>query len=151
MKVENTALCLEKYHKDERHLCLLSLIFNKLSKYVCLINNTHISICQMWLQVMELQSILLCLLGICIHYWRIYMSEVKMSSPKFHRMWSVYTFWYVNILNVSSSYWRFYDLIMFFLGIFIYYILLHVWNVTTSPNFYKLFVTAEDQRWKDVH
>ena len=36
-----TALCLKKYHKNERHLCLVAYIFTKLSQNVCIII-THI-------------------------------------------------------------------------------------------------------------
>ena len=36
--VNSTAKCLKKYHKNERHLCLVAYIFTKLSQNVCLIN-----------------------------------------------------------------------------------------------------------------
>ena len=44
-QVDNTALCLKKYRKNEWHLCLVAHIFTKHSQNVCLIN-THILICQ---------------------------------------------------------------------------------------------------------
>ena len=53
----------KKYHKNGRHLRLVADIFTKLSQIVCLIN-TDMSICHIWLQVME------CLL-ILLRFWRI--------------------------------------------------------------------------------
>ena len=49
-----------------------------------------------------------------IHVWS------SVSSPKFHRLfvWSLYTFWYVNIPSVTAGYIRFSDLIVFFFGNF---------------------------------
>ena len=37
-QVDNTALCLKKYHKNERHLRLVAYTFTKHSHNVCLIN-----------------------------------------------------------------------------------------------------------------
>ena len=42
-QVENIALCLNKYHKNERHLCLVTNSFTRLSQNVCLIS-THLFI-----------------------------------------------------------------------------------------------------------
>ena len=36
--ISETALCLKKYHKNERHLCLVVHLLSKLSQNVCLIN-----------------------------------------------------------------------------------------------------------------
>ena len=49
--------------------------------------------------------------------------------------------------NVTASYGMPLDFIAFF-GDF--YVLLHVWNVITSSNFYKLCVRAEVYGWKFV-
>ena len=56
-------------------------------------------------------------------------------SPNFYRLWVwlMYTFWYVNMLNVTAGYGR---------------LLQHVWNVVASSNFYKLCVKVEVYRWK---
>ena len=61
-QVSNTAICLKKCHKNEWHLRFITHIYTKLSQNLCLIINTHnfdISICHMWLQVMERPLILL--------------------------------------------------------------------------------------------
>ena len=67
------------------------------------------------MQAMECPLILLRVLGILI----------IVSSPNIHRLciWLMYTFWYINMPNVTAGYVRFSDLIASF-GIF--HILLHV-------------------------
>ena len=67
----------------------------------------------MWLQVMKRPLILLRLLGIFIQYWRVFST---VSSPKLHRLcvWLMYTFWNVNMPNVTAGYGRFSDSIAFF-------------------------------------
>ena len=95
--------------------------------------------CQMWLQVKEYHLILLRFSG---HFHTLLTSInvwIIVSSPKFHRLcvWSMHTFWYVIMPYVTAGYGRFSDLIVFFGN---FHILLNVWNVITSPNFYKLCI-----------
>ena len=40
-----TDICMKKCHKNERHLCLVTLIFIKLSQIMCLID-IHIMVCK---------------------------------------------------------------------------------------------------------
>ena len=83
----------------------------------------YISICQIWLQVMERSFILLRFLSILKHTWRAFMSEVL--------------YVWLNVPNVIAGYGKFSDSIDF-LGIFIYY-----YMFDTLYN-----VKAEVYRWK---
>ena len=113
----------KKFHKNERHLSLVTHTFTKLSQNVCLINK-HILVywharynCRLWKA----------LWFYCV------------SSPNFHRLcvWLMYTFWNVNMPIVTAGYGRFSDSIAFF----VYFS--YVWNDISSSNFYKLYVKAE--------
>ena len=54
-------------------------------------------------------------------YW-VFSYIIDDHSPNFHILFFLllYIFWYVNMPNVSVGYGSFSDLIVFFLGIFIY-------------------------------
>ena len=72
-------------------------------------------------------------LGIFIHFWRPFMSELLVN---FHRLcvWSIQTFWYVNMPDVTGGYGRFSDLI----EIFFFCILLSM-NLTFKYYFQYIF------------
>ena len=131
-QVENIAVYLKK--KSQKWM---AFVFGKLSQNMCLFN-IYILIyryvrcdCKLWNApwcycVFSYVHILLT----TIHDWII------VSSPKFHRLyvWLIYTFWYINLPNVTAGYGRFSDLISFFGN---FNILLQIWNAITSPNLYK--------------
>ena len=54
----------------------------------------------------------------------------------------MYIFWYVNISDVTVCYGKSSDLNKFFGNL---KILLHIWNIIPSPNFYKLNASLLDK------
>ena len=95
------------YHKNERKMSLVTHIFTKFSRNVCLIN-AHILIywyarchCKLW-KVYNFIAFFgyFHILLTSNHIWSI------MSSPSFHRscVWLMYKFWCVNMQNVTASY-----------------------------------------------
>ena len=117
--MKKNVLCLKKYYKNERNLCFGN-IFNKLPHDVCLLN-MHILIywcarcnCKLWNTAFLYFHTLFMIL---IHVW------IVKASPNFHRLcaWLIYTFWYVNMPNVTEDYGRLSDLISVFWEFFIYF------------------------------
>ena len=121
-QIGNTALCMKKYHKNEQHLCLVTHSFTKLSQNMCLINMVYqYANCRTPLD-------LIFFFGIFIHNWHVWKI---VSLPNFYRLcvWLIYTFLYVNMLNMTAGSW-------FNCVYGNFHILLHVGNVKTSSNFY---------------
>ena len=104
--------------------------------------HTNVWICQMWMQIMECLLILLRFLWVFSYIIDENSSLKTLSSPNLHRLcvWLIYTFWYVNMSNMTAGYWRF-SYLFAFLGIF--NILQHVWSDISLSNFYKLYIKAE--------
>ena len=47
-------------------------------------------------------------LGIFVYYYWLFMSEVLYLPPNFHScVYSIYTFWYVDMSDVTTSYGEF--------------------------------------------
>ena len=83
---KNIDLCLKKFHKNERHLSLVTHSFPKFSQNICLIN-THILIywnarcsCKLWKAIW---FYCVFFLGILIHYWLVFMSKVLYLNQTF--------------------------------------------------------------------
>ena len=139
-QVETLPYVWKKYYKNERHFCLVTHIFAKLSQNVCLFN-MHILMywharcnCKLWNAIRFYFDFL----G---HF--IYIDEYACMKyfmfTNFHRLGVslLYTFWFDIMPNVPVDYGWFAQ----FFGNF--HILLHDWNVITSSNFYILCVKAE--------
>ena len=101
---------LKKNRKNQRHLCLATHIFTKLSQNVYLIN-THILEyrhdrldCKLWNA-----HWFYCLFCIFIHKWRLFVSEVLC-------IWVMYLFWYINMSDGTASYGTFLDYLVFFVN-----------------------------------
>ena len=91
---------------------------------------------QMWQQVKE--NSLLAFLGIFIHYWRAFVSEVLYHHQTFTDCVSNYTF--ISSCQIRLQVSRYSDLIANFWN---FHIFLHVWNVITTSNFCELYIKAE--------
>ena len=119
----------KKYHKNELHSCLVTHRLTKLSQNLYLIN-THIFMyryarcsCNLWISPW-----FDCVFWVFSYFFKLSLVVCLIN---------------LNILvcqnaKCTAGYGRFTDLIEF-LGNF--HILLHVWNVITSPNFHKLCVS----------
>ena len=98
----------------------------------------------MWLQVMESPLILLLLLGIFIHNWRSFLSEVMYLHQTLTECVSDW-FTYISMLicQCACRSWK----VLWFNCVFgNFHILLYIymfWNVITSSNLYRLCVKAE--------
>ena len=92
--------------------CFVAHTFTKHSQNVCLVN-TYILVywharfdCKLW-NVLWFY----CIFGYFIHFWRPFMSEVWLY---FHQTFtgmclkSIHTFWYIDMLDVATSYRRIY-------------------------------------------
>ena len=127
------------YHKNRWHLCLVAHIFTKLSQNLYLIN-THILIyqhdrcdCKLWSVPFSLDFWL-------FSYIIDDHSCLKVvSPPNLHGLcvWSMYTFWYINMPDVTTSYERISGLIRFFEHFNASYVILH-----------QTFVNFEENSWK---
>ena len=96
----------------------LTHIFIKLSHNVCLIN-THTFWCINMLDVTASYGMpfdFIAFFGIFIYNWRFISEVLYLHHIYFQRLcvWTIYTFWYVNMPNVTTGYGRFSDLIMFY-------------------------------------
>ena len=96
--------------------------------------HTHFDIltCQMWLQVMERHLILLRFLGIFIHFWRLFMSELLYLCQTFPDCVSN-QFWYIKISDMTACYGIPLNIITFFL---LYKIFLLYYVYTKFLNFW---------------
>ena len=117
----------KKYHKNERHLCLVRHSYIKFSQNKCL-NNTNIltylyasSNCKLWNALAFIAFFWVFSYIIDDHSCLDYCIFTKLSQI----VWLI-NIWYTNVLNVTAGCGRFSNLIAFS-GYF--HILLHVWNV----------------------
>ena len=108
-----------KYHKNQRHLCLLTHIFTKHSHNVCPID-THILMYQYARCDCKLLNsfwLYRVFLGIFIHYWRAFKSEVLYLHQTFADCMSqnlkladrhafLIFVWIVPIYGPFGSFWK---------------------------------------------
>ena len=134
------------------HLCLVTYCFVKLSQNVCLMSNqytqlinSNILICQMCLQIMEGHMILLRFLGILIHNWREFMSEVLYL----HQTFTDYVSDYCTDFVVSTCQMWLQLMVVSMIQFNCREIFIHVWNFVTSSNFYRLCVKMKCWRKHD--
>ena len=98
-----------KCYKNEQHISLVAYSITKLTQNVCLIS-THTLIYRCARCDNKLWNVIwfyCVLLGIFIHNWRVFMSEVSYLHQNF-------TDWYVNIPNMTAGYRMFSNLMLFF-------------------------------------
>ena len=118
----------KKYHKNERHLSLVTHSVTKLSQNMCLIN-THILVywhdrcdyklwnapwfyCVFWVFSYIIDE----------HSCLKYCIFTKLSQIVYLIDVLMYTFWYDNMPNVTAGYGRFSDLIELFFGNFLIFL-----------------------------
>ena len=135
---ENIALCLKKCHKNERHLYLVTHSFTKNSQNVCLFN-THSLIyqyarcnCKLWKAFW--------FYGVFWVFSYIIDEYLYLKNCIFTKLTEIVCLINIHILECQDAKCecRLWKVLSFNCVLFGYFhILLHVWDVIASSNFYK--------------